>query len=141
MSFKEGAVRTDPITFIKSLGINTDTKTFEWKYESAENITITNSLTMSEFKPYKDTDYDVVNEMLNELKSKEPTVKSKLLEALNANFTKILAKFVHENNDVKIKIFRHGKSLKKYTMIIMILTVPFQLLLTILCYLSLLTKG
>ncbi len=123
------------------MGINTDTKTFEWKYESAENITITNSLTMSEFKPYKDTDYDVVNEMLNELKSKEPTVKSKLLEALNANFTKILAKFVHENNDVKIKIFRHGKSLKKYTMIIMILTVPFQLLLTISCYLSLLTKG
>lgn len=39
--------------------------------------------------------------MLNELKSGEPTVKTKLLAAMNANFSKILAKFVHENNDVK----------------------------------------
>ena len=96
---------------------------------------------MSEFKPYKDTDYDVVNEMLNELKSKEPTVKSKLIEALNANFNKTLAKYVKENNDVKIKIFRHGENLKKYTTIILILMVPFQLVLTILCFLSLLTRG
>lgn len=50
--------------------------------------------------PYKATDYDVLNEMLNVLKSGDPTVKSKLVAALNANFTTILAKIVHENNDV-----------------------------------------
>ena len=45
--------------------------------------------------PYKATDYDVLNEMLNVLKSGDPTVKSKLVSALNANFTSILAKIVH----------------------------------------------
>lgn len=42
--------------------------------------------------------------MLNQLKSGEATVKSKLIAALNANFTKILAKIVHENNDVIINL-------------------------------------
>lgn len=60
-----GAVRSDPISFIKSLDINAETKTFEWQFVSAEPIKITNSLTASEIKPYKAADYDVINEMLN----------------------------------------------------------------------------
>lgn len=69
---------------------------------SAEPITITNSLTINEIKPYKAADYDVINEMLNQLKSGEPTVKTKLVAALNSNFTTILKQIVHENNDVMI---------------------------------------
>lgn len=40
--------------------------------------------------------------MLNQLKSGEPTVKTKLVAALNSNFTTILKQIVHENNDVMI---------------------------------------
>jgi|LakMenEpi03Aug12_release.lakeMendotaPanAssembly.Ray.scaffolds.fasta_scaffold1208740_1 hypothetical protein len=38
--------------------------------------------------------------MFNTLKSGDPTVKTKLIPAINANFSTILKKVVHENNDV-----------------------------------------
>lgn len=91
---------TDSITFVKSLDINTETKQLEWNFVSAEPIKITNSLTINDFKPYKVADYDVVNEMLNHLKEGGTTVKDNLVKGLNLNFTAILKKIVHENNDV-----------------------------------------
>lgn len=63
--------------------------------------------------------------MLNELKSGDPTVKTNLVAALNANFTKILAKFVQENNEVNNKLCRLGNNLKKYSIRILIIMETF----------------
>ena len=88
-------VSTDPISFMKSLDINSTTKQLEWNFVSAEPIKITNSLTISEFNPYKVADFDIINEMLNEIKGGGTTVKDKLVKALNQNFTNILKRIVH----------------------------------------------
>lgn len=90
-----GVVSTDPISFMKSLDINSTTKQLEWNFVSAEPIKITNSLTISEFNPYKVADFDIINEMLNEIKGGGTTVKDKLVKALNQNFTNILKRIVH----------------------------------------------
>ena len=97
-----GVVKTDPVSFLKSLDINSDTKQLEWNFISAKSINITNSLTISKFEPYKVADYDIINEMLNELKDGGDTVKKNLVKGLNLNFTGILKPIVHENNDVWI---------------------------------------
>jgi hypothetical protein len=57
-------------------------------------IAISNSLTLSTVTPYKEADYAILNEMLNLLKNNLTTVKQRLVEGINKNYTDILREIV-----------------------------------------------
>jgi hypothetical protein len=93
-----GSVTTDPITFDKKLEINENDE-LQWFFNSADPITISNSLTLSAISPYKKADSDIINQMLNVLPHNDTTVKKNLIEAINLNYTSVLKTVIQENND------------------------------------------
>jgi hypothetical protein len=76
------------------LATNT-THQLQWNLTRADNITITNGISLSTMQPYRAADYEILSNMLNKI-STGKTVKDNLLVLLNKNYKDILTAKVRE---------------------------------------------
>jgi hypothetical protein len=82
-----GAVLSDRISFTKSIAILDDEPV--WKLDSAPNITISNSFTVTNVTPYNQNDSDVLFVMFNKDLG-HSTGKQIVLDAINALYNPTL---------------------------------------------------
>ena len=83
-------VGSDTITYEKTLQTN-GTHELQWHLSYVEPISITNGLSLKKVFPYKEKDFEILNNMLSYLKTGQRTVKDNLLNVLNVNYSAILA--------------------------------------------------